>query len=563
MGLSAFLKDNVLLPSLPTLDQESKADMLVNSTGGSKQTAAGNDILRGAATGGNILSGGKGDDRLLGGAKDDILDGGDGNDWLSGGAGSDTLLGGAGNDILKGGLGDDTLDGGTGDDWLSGGEGDDTLTGGTGNDVFQFGVGSWRDAVNFSAQIGNDTITDFSVAEDRLDLSSLFARVTDDSVKQFIANIENLVQQEQRTLKIVKGVNPGTYTDKSVDVMYGGVDDDGNPQAYNSGLYLVNKATGDLEYKIQYGSFSGELKGIHGETYSYTVVAANAAGSKALKISLFSSDSKDLGGTIKLDGVNDLSASNFIMDDKKLYVADAIVGANDGTGETLDFGKDPMAAMLNGKGVTVIASDENDVITGTSKADTVWGNGGNDIINGGDGRDELRGNGGDDILKGGNDGDFLHGGTGKNFLWGGEGADRFIFGGTIDENGTFKLDKGETHVMDFRWGQGDKLKLANLGDGYTGSLEYSKLEQKLDVKSLLTREQTQAYDENGKIIGNKTVDSLVIKTDGAKYIIDDFFNEIWKSKVGLNTTLGAHTGMDKDKMLTFVQENTDLFFVYA
>ena len=62
---------------------------------------------------------------------------------------------------------DDSLDGGLGDDTLIGGEGNDTLTGGDGADTFIFGAGD-----------GDDTITDFDVGNDVIDLSCLTARLT-------------------------------------------------------------------------------------------------------------------------------------------------------------------------------------------------------------------------------------------------------------------------------------------------------------------------------------------------------------------------------------------------
>ena len=66
------------------------------------------------------------------------------------------------NDKLYGGLGDDTLYGNGGDDLLSGGLGSDTLTGGTGADTFVIAETN-----------GTDTITDFAIGEDFLDLSAL------------------------------------------------------------------------------------------------------------------------------------------------------------------------------------------------------------------------------------------------------------------------------------------------------------------------------------------------------------------------------------------------------
>jgi len=89
-----------------------------------------------------------------GGRGDDVLTGGNGDDTLKGRAGDDTLNGGEGNDRLKGGAGDDTLKGGSGDDVLKGGRGSDT---------FQFNPAN--------AQEGNDTIRDFEVGKDSIELN--------------------------------------------------------------------------------------------------------------------------------------------------------------------------------------------------------------------------------------------------------------------------------------------------------------------------------------------------------------------------------------------------------
>ena len=61
--------------------------------------------------------------------------------------------GGAGNDVLRAGAGEDTL---------IGGAGDDTMTGGFHDDTFQVG-----------ANEGNDEITDFTLGEDKLDLTDI------------------------------------------------------------------------------------------------------------------------------------------------------------------------------------------------------------------------------------------------------------------------------------------------------------------------------------------------------------------------------------------------------
>ncbi|EGR2394301.1 type I secretion C-terminal target domain-containing protein [Vibrio cholerae] len=101
------------------------------------------------------------DDTLIGGAGNDILFGQGGNDRLDGGVGKDTLYGGSGND---------TLIGGNDNDILIGGLGNDILTGGSGEDLFK-----WVDG---DLDNSKDRITDFTIGQDKIDLSDLFSDET-------------------------------------------------------------------------------------------------------------------------------------------------------------------------------------------------------------------------------------------------------------------------------------------------------------------------------------------------------------------------------------------------
>ncbi len=73
---------------------------------------------------------------------------------------SGTTNGTGGDDRLMGSSSADTLSGGVGDDFLHDGAGADRLTGGAGADVFVF-----------AADTSTDTITDFQIGVDRIDLS--------------------------------------------------------------------------------------------------------------------------------------------------------------------------------------------------------------------------------------------------------------------------------------------------------------------------------------------------------------------------------------------------------
>ena len=189
------------------------------------------EYLRFTGSGGFSGTGNELGNSLMGGAGDDVLYGLDGNDKLVGGAGADLMVGGAGNDTylvenagdavveavgegidkvettlssytlgahvenlkftgsggfsgtgnelgksLVGGAGVDTLDGGAGKDALSGGAGNDVLIGGWGADRLAGGAGAdiflFRDAAD-STRGARDTIIDFTVGTDRIDLTQM------------------------------------------------------------------------------------------------------------------------------------------------------------------------------------------------------------------------------------------------------------------------------------------------------------------------------------------------------------------------------------------------------
>lgn len=130
-----------------------KGDEFINGRNGS-------DDLRGLG-GSDTIFGGGNSDELRGGSGRDSLDGGGNADFLNGNGGRDILDGNRGRDTINGAGGSDTIDGGGGKDRINGQFGDDVLTGGNGPDVFVF-----------TRLGGQDTVTDFSPDQDRLDYTS-------------------------------------------------------------------------------------------------------------------------------------------------------------------------------------------------------------------------------------------------------------------------------------------------------------------------------------------------------------------------------------------------------
>ncbi len=157
-------------------------DILLGGLGGDTlDGGAGADVLNGGS-GDDWLLGQTGNDRLVGASGDDRLLDYSGNNTMLAGAGADTLFdgigdsllnGGDGNDRLFGAVGIDQLFGGAGDDLLSGGIGDDVLQGDQGNDLLLGGAGA--DSFVFNGEIGADIVSDFTLGQDHLSISSVLA----------------------------------------------------------------------------------------------------------------------------------------------------------------------------------------------------------------------------------------------------------------------------------------------------------------------------------------------------------------------------------------------------
>ncbi len=121
--------------------------------------------------GNDVLYGGAGNDSVFGYNDDDLIYGSTGSDRLYGGADTDSIYGGDQGDLVYGGTHDDFIYGGTGNDslyggsendYLSGGDGTDRLYGGSFNDTLSGGAG--RDSYYFYNDLGEDTVTGFSVS---------------------------------------------------------------------------------------------------------------------------------------------------------------------------------------------------------------------------------------------------------------------------------------------------------------------------------------------------------------------------------------------------------------
>lgn len=157
------------------------------------------DNIRGEE-GNDTIYAGPGNDRAYGGQGNDIINGDKGDDLLKGGGGNDTINGGAGNDRLFGKGGHDIIIGGDGDDFLRGQGGHDTLTGGAGADVFVFDGK------------GEDKITDFTLGEDKLQLSAWADHINKSNFARHASeeNGATIIELEHGTL-IIEGLTQSDW----------------------------------------------------------------------------------------------------------------------------------------------------------------------------------------------------------------------------------------------------------------------------------------------------------------------------------------------------------------
>lgn len=166
------------------------ADNLIGTTG--------NDEIR-AKAGNDTVNGGTGDDFITGDAGNDRITAGKGDDSVDGGDGDDVIYGRDGDDLLTGGAGSDRIIGDAGNDRIYGQAGDDELSGGAGMDIFVFG-----------ADGGNDTVTDFTIGEDRLNLTQTGLSFSDLLI---VSDLDGTTVQFGTTMVFLKSVGSVSASD--------------------------------------------------------------------------------------------------------------------------------------------------------------------------------------------------------------------------------------------------------------------------------------------------------------------------------------------------------------
>lgn len=312
-----------------------------------------------------------------------------------------TLMGGLltgtnGNDILQGHNGDDRIEAGGGDDILRDGAGSDVLTGGAGADLFIL-----------TADGNADTITDFTVGEDKIDLS-LWPMLRD--ISQLFITLQD------DGMRII-------YGDEVLNVQSA----DGAPIDYRglSTTDLIGASRLPVNITPGYPGPATPLPDTGGDPPETPA---------------------DQGGPNNmLAPLQRIKSSNF---DLLSDTMNAPLGGQ--SGGIVINGRDITEFLTGSDGSDLIfAGAGNDIIQGLSGDDTLFGRAGDDAIDGGDGADTLFGGRGADIITGGNGQDMLDGGDGDDRLEG-SGGDDVLFGRSGAD--TFIFATGADRIADFEQG---------------------------------------------------------------------------------------------------------------
>ena len=313
-------------------------------------------------------------------------------------------------------LGDDTVEGTTASEWITGGFGHDSMTGGGGADIFVFGDGH-----------GNDTITDFDIADDVIDLRRMTTAIT---TEQLLAKVTDLPDSD----------NSGSPDGLTIDLT-----------EFGGGVITLEGVTradlmdgGGLRVLLPDGSTPGTWVSHHEGDTEVTV----GEGADVVWLGEGNDTIDALGGDDWVFGEEgDDSIAGGAGDDVLLGGEgnDSIAAGDDHDNVWGGEGND---TIDGGEGNDWLRGDGgDDSITGGAGDDVIWGGAGNDVIEGGTGDDLLVGGTGDDTIDGGDGHDFIWGGTGDDILTGGTGSDTFGFGATHGDDTITDFEDG-TDIID-------------------------------------------------------------------------------------------------------------------
>ncbi len=340
-----------------------------------------------------------------------------------------------------------------------GGSGDDSITGNSAANTITLGAGS--DTYVYSLDGGNDTITDFSTATDKIDLSAYTAAQGQAAIDsaQAVSGGTLITLSSGHSIKL-NGVSPNSLSSNNFTLQApnSGITEGNDVIVGTSGVDQIDALGGD---DIITGGDSADS--INGNSGNDTADYSDATGSVTVRL-FNGTGSNNVAEGDTLISIENLSGGNFGDSLIGAFDANTLSGAggndyiyglsgndvlngdagndflsggsgsdqlNGGTGfDTANYSDASGAVIIrlfNGTGQgnlaegdtlnsieAVIGSNFNDSLIGSAQADTLNGSNGNDF---------LFGQGSDDTLIGGEGSDLLTGGAGADTLNGGNGTD--------------------------------------------------------------------------------------------------------------------------------------------
>ncbi|MHA7685913.1 calcium-binding protein [Cupriavidus sp. PET2-C1] len=477
------IPDSVQKESFLTSIRSLSRTWLGNGTSDVLTGGSGNDILFGLG-GADSLSGQDGDDTLLGGAGNDTLSGGNGNDILDGGAGNDSLTGGYGSDtyVFGVGSGQDTINNYAPNDTMAGKLDVIQLTGLKASDVtlrrenddLVIAINGTNDSLRVSSYFYQDGVSTYGYAVDRIQFADGVAwDIATVKTRVLLATTDNDSLTGYETADTLNGLDGNDtlrgrggddvldggagsdilYGDVGNDTLRGGTGADSLYGGDGNDTLLGQEGNDTLDGgygndTLDGGAGNDSLTGGYGsDTYVFGV------GSGQDTINNYAPNDTTAGklDVIQLTG---LKASDVTLRRENDDLVIAINGTNDSLRVSSYFYQDGVSTygyavdriqfadgvawdIATVKTRVLLATTDNDSLTGYETADT---------LNGLDGNDTLRGRGGDDVLDGGAGSDILYGDVGNDTLRGGTGADS-LYGGDgndtlLGQEGNDTLDGG-------------------------------------------------------------------------------------------------------------------------
>jgi Ca2+-binding RTX toxin-like protein len=311
---------------------------------------------------------------------------------LSASAAGSSLTGTHSDDVLAGAGGNDNIAGGHGNDILLDGGGQDTLRGDGGRDTFVLSEDGAR-----------DTIADFQIAFDRIDLTDFnqISGLGGMTISSRSWGAEFRIGSEVLEVRTDDGRSLSA-TDFNANNLISGNRIQTDPAVYPGGNGAPRPDPNP---------------GITGNPSPIDPTTLSAPWIDAPSVTV-SRQNGDVIGT----NAGDLMRSG--------SQNDRVFGASGNDTIETEWGND----WVNGEGGNdhIDGGGGNDMLVGGVGFDTIIGGRGNDTISGEDHADSIDGGMGDDVLLGGDGFDQIEGGVGNDSIWAGASADR-VYGGDGDD----------------------------------------------------------------------------------------------------------------------------------